>query len=798
MVRLPQDLRFAFRSFRRSPGLLAVAVLSLALGIGANTTIFSAVDVFMLRPLPYDHAGDLVQIWATSPERGWNRASMSPLDIQDFRRESQTLDIAAYNARSFNLSGTDRPERLRSLRVMDNFFRVLRASPAMGRTFLPDEEQPGHGHVAVLSYGLWQRRFGGDPGILDRTIRLNGEPYTVVGVMPKKFRVVGETVDLWTPLVFDGTEQRGWHYLRAVGRLQPGKTLDAARREMSALAARLEAAFPDSNHGIGVSLVSLHHQLYDETFRTATAIAMTSVVFVLLIACANVANLLLARASSRARELAVRTAMGAGRLRIVRQILTESLAIAAGGGLLGLALSVAGIRGLRAIMPAWFPRVEEVALDGRVFVFTLLVTGLAGVLFGLAPALQSARVDLRDTLTEGGRGGSAGRRRGRLRRSLVVAEMALALVLLISAGLLVRGFTKLRNVDLGFTTEHVLTFSVALPSSRDPDREKASQFYRDAQARLAAIPGVEAVGATTVLPFQGNNSAYYAIVGQPAPEAGRQPIVSIRSVLPGYFAAMGIGVARGRVFNARDDANGRPVALINEAMLRRHWPDGGAIGHQVHMGDTDYEIVGVVHDTRDFGPDSDAPALVYTPALQQQTGGMSFVLRFRGDPTTIAAGVRAQILAIDPDEPVFAVHTMGELLKQETGGNTIMAKLLAIFGLIALALAVVGVYGVMAYNVSQRTHEIGIRGALGAGRRDIVRMVLRQGAFIAGIGSLIGLLLAVAVTRTLSAFLFGISAFDPVTFAGVTLVLCFAAALASYIPARRAAAVDPMIALRDV
>ncbi len=798
MDALLRDLRFALRSLRRSPGLVTVAVLSLALGIGANTTIFSAVDVFMLRPLPYDHASDLVQIWATSPERGWTSASVSPLDIQDFRRESRTLDIAAYNGRSFNLSGVDRPERLRSLQVMDDFFRILRVAPAVGRTFLPDETQPGHGQVAVLSHGLWQRRFGGDPDILGRTIRLNGEPYTVVGVMPQDFRVVGETVDLWTPLVVSGTEQRGWHYLRAVGRLQPGQTLDGARREMSALAARLAAAFPDSNHGIGVSLVPLHHQLYDETFRTATAIAMTSVVLVLLIACANVANLLLARASGRAREVAVRTALGAGRLRIMRQMLTESLAIAAGGGLLGLAFSVAGIRGLRAIMPAWFPRVEEVGLDGRVFVFTLFITALTGVLFGLAPALQSARVDLRDTLTEGGRGGGAGRRRGRLRRGLVVAEMALALVLLISAGLLVRGFANLRTVDLGFDTVDVLTFSVALPSSRYPDKEKTGRFYRDARARLAAIPGVEAVGATTVLPFQGNNSAYYSIVGEPAPEPGRRPIVSIRSVLPGYFAAMGIVVARGRVFDDHDDANGRPVALVNEAMVRRHWPDGGAVGQQIRMGDTNYEIVGVVHDTREFGPDSDAPALVYTPTLQEETGGMSFALRIRGDVGAIAAAVRARIQAIDPDEPVFALRTMEEALQQETGGNTIMAKLLAIFGLIALVLAVVGVYGVMAYNVSQRTHEIGIRGTLGAGRGDITRMVLRQGAFIAGIGSLIGLALAAAVTRTLSAFLYGVSAFDPVTFTGVTLALCIAATLASYIPARRAAAVDPMIALRDV
>ncbi|MEJ2218556.1 MAG: ABC transporter permease, partial [Gemmatimonadota bacterium] len=704
-----------------------------ALGIGANTTIFSAVDVFMLRPLPYDHARDLVQIWATSPERGWTLASMSPLNVQDYRRESKTLDIAAYGAHSFNLSGGDVPERVRSLRVMDNFFRVLRSSPALGRTFLADEEQPGHGHVAILSYGLWQRRFGGDRDILDRTIRLDGESYTVVGVMPKDFRVVGETVDLWTPLVFDGTEQRSWHYLRAIGRLRPGQTLGAARREMSTLAGRLEAAFPASNHGIGVSLVPLHHQLYDETFRTATAIAMTSVVFVLLIACANVANLLLARASSRAREVAVRTAMGAGRLRIVGQMLTESLVIAAAGGLLGLAFSVAGIRGLRAIMPAWFPRVEEVGLDGRVFVFTLLVTALAGVLFGLAPALQSARVDLRDTLTEGGRGGSAGRRHGRLRRGLVVAEMALALVLLIAAGLLVRGFANLRNVDLGFTTDHVLTFSVALPESRYPDKERADRFYRDAQARLATIPGVETVGATTVLPFQGNNSTYYSIVGQPAPEPGHELLVSYRVILPGYFKAMGIGLVRGRVFDTHDDASARPVALVNEAMVRRHWPNGDAIGHEIRMSKVDYEIVGVVHDTRDFGPDSDPPAMVYQPALQLAARGMSYVLRIGGDPQTITSAVRAQIQALDPDEPVFAVRTMTEELQEETGGNTIMAKLLAVFGLIALVLAVVGVYGVMAYNVSQRTHEIGIRGALGAGRRDIVRMVLRQGAFVAGI-----------------------------------------------------------------
>ncbi|HKJ92921.1 MAG TPA: ABC transporter permease, partial [Longimicrobiales bacterium] len=526
-----------------------------------------------------------------------------------------------------------------------------------------EEEQPGHGNVVILSNGLWQRRFGSDPDILNRTIRLDGEPYTVVGVMPQDFRVVGETVDLWQPLVFDGTEQRRWHYLRAIGRLQPGQSLDAARREMGSLASRLASAFPDANQGIGVSLVPL---------------------------------------------------------------------------------------------------------------------------------------DLRDTLTEGGRGGSAGKKRGRMQRGLVVAEIALALVLLLAAGLLVRGFANLRHVDLGFDTDYVLTFSIALPRARYTDTERAARFYRDAQARLAAIPGVETVGATTVLPFQGNNSAYYSIVGQPAPEPGRQPLVSVRSVLPGYFKALGIGLSRGRVFGQHDDSNAPPVAVVNEAMVRRHWPDGGAIGHQIRMGDTDYEIVGVVHDTHDFGPDNDPPAMVYQPALRQTTRGMSFALRITGDARPVTAAVRTQIHALDPDEPVFNVRTLKEDLQEQTGGNTIMAKLLAIFGLIALALAVVGVYGVMAYNVSQRTHEIGIRGALGAGRADIVRMVLGQAAWIAGLGSVIGLVLAAAVTRALSAFLFGVSAFDPVTFGGVTLALCIAAALASYIPARRAAAVDPMIALRDV
>ena len=796
MDTLLADLRFAVRSLLKSPGVFAIAALSLALGIAANVTIFAAVDAFLLRPLPYPEPERIVQLWATNTERGWDRSSISLPDFVDWREQSRTMDVAAYSNVSFNLSGGDEPERVTGLRVSANMFGVLGVRPTLGRGFVPEEEQVGRDRVVVVTDALWHRRFGGNPRIVGETILLDGERYTVVGVLPADFRFGSPELELWAPLSRSGTELRSSRPLEVLGRMRPGVTIDRARAELVSIARRLAQAYPEQNKGMSATVISLFDEIYDPTFRLAATICTVAVAFVLLIACANVANLLLARAASRSRELAVRSALGASRGRIARQLLTESLVLALVAGSLGLVLSVWGVRVFKGIMPPDVPRVESIGIDARVLAYTLAISLGAGLLFGIAPALQASRSDLNSTLREGGRSGAMGMRRGRLRASLVVAEVSLALVLLIAAGLLIKSSVRLQTVELGFEPANVLTLRLTLPQQQYGDSVKTVAFHEQLLERVRALPGVTAAGGTTVLPLRGGAGAFYRVEGEPVPEPGREPVVQVRSVTPGYFDAMRIPLVRGRDIGQRDGHGALPIAVINEALARKHWPGRDPVGQRLVFQSGAREIVGIVENTRDFGPDDDAPEMVYFSALQRNPVSLNLVIRTTADPAALTSTVRAQVAALDPNLAIYAIATMPEVVRRSLQGDMIMTKLLGTFGAIALLLAVIGVYGVMAYSVSQRTQEVGVRMALGARGPDILRLILRQGLTLAAAGVVIGLLLAAGTTRALAAFLHGVSTFDWTIFGGVTAALVLSAVVASLIPASRATKVDPLVALR--
>jgi putative ABC transport system permease protein len=792
------DFRFAFRALLKHPTVFAVAVLSLALGISANTTIFAAVDAYLIRPIPVPSADRIVQIWATNLARGWRQVSVSPPNYLDWRRESRTMDLAAYTGASLNLAAAgDRAERVSGASVTPSYFRVFAFRPVVGRAFLDEEAQKGNDRSVILSYQFWQRRFAGDRDVVGRKLLLDGESYTVVGVMPADMKFPWTTVDIWTPLPFDGAEKRDEHYLSVVGKLRAGATVASARAELQAITKRLAAAYPADNRGMGVNVTSIADELYDEMFHQGALISTVAVAFVLLIACANVANLLLARATGRTRELALRTAIGASRKRLIRQLLTESVVLALAGGVLGVVLSILGIKALVSIIPADFYRTDTIALNARALLFTLGISVGSGILFGLAPAL-AATGELGQALREGGRSASMGLKRNRLGASFVVAEMALALVLLICAGLLIKGAIRYQTVDLGFDPNNLLTLRISLPENQYVDTAKTAAFHEEFLRRLRGLPGVRAVAATTGLPMEGGGATHYWIDGEPRPEEGKAPITQSRGTTPGYFATMRIPLVRGRDFTERDRVGAPLVLLVNETFVRRHWKGNAhdAIGRRVVVAELPREIVGVVKDARDFGPDDDTPPMIYIPSLQRGHRNLAYVLRSPREAGGLAEAVRAELAAMDASLPAYAVRTMREIIREEQAGEMIMPKLLTAFGAIALFLAVIGVYGVMAYTVTQRTQEMGIRMALGAQQGDIRRMVVRQGLTLAGLGLGIGLLLSLGATRGLSAFLLGVSAFDPVVFGGVTSALAVAALAASWGPARRATKVDPLVALR--
>jgi putative ABC transport system permease protein len=796
-----QDLRFGARTLRKQPGFTFIAVLTLALGIGANTAIFSVVNAVLLRPLAYRAPDRLTQVWEHNLPKNKPHSTVAPANFLDWKAQNQSFEgMAAYDTfPSFNLTGVGEPERIQATRVSVGLFPLLGVSATAGRVFTDTEEQRGHHQVALVSNGLWQRRFGADPGLVGRTLSLNDQSFTVVGILPPDFNFLPTQYEIFIPMVLDGWEAtaRGTHPLHVVARLKEGVTLDQAQAEMDQISRRLEQEYPKSNTGVGVTLVPLHEQLVGES-RRALLVLLGAVAFVLMIACANVANLLLTRAVARRKEMAVRLALGAGRARLIRQLLTESALLAGAGGICGLLLSLWGVQVLKTFLlqNAMLPRGEAISIDGRVLVFTLGISLMTGLIFGLAPGLAAAKTDVNDALKEGGRRAGGGVQDRRFRQALVIGEVAMALVLLVGAALMVQSFLRLRQVDPGFRPENVLAADLSLPASRYKDVRQVLNFQRQLLERIAALPGVSSVGAAAYLPFSGtNNSWTIAIEGHPGdwPEPGWRPVTA------NYFRTMGTSLVEGRDFTASDDDQTAPgVAIINEAAARAYWPGEEPLGSRFKLEGRTYSVVGVVKDVKHVRLDGETKPEVYFPYSQLPITwrGMTVIARTEIAPEQLATALRSVVEELDKDQPVYNVRTLESLLAKSVARPQFHLLLLSSFAALALLLASLGLYGVMSYSVSQRTHEIGIRMAFGAQPRDALNLVIGAGLTLTLIGIAIGLLAAFALTRVMESLLFGLSATDPLTFAAVALLLIVVAFLACYLPARRATKVDPMIALR--
>ncbi|MDT7603415.1 MAG: hypothetical protein QOF61_1412 [Acidobacteriota bacterium] len=799
------DLRFGLRMLVKNPSFTIIAVIALALGIGANSAIFSVVNTVLLRPLPYHNPERLVMVFEDNSRHGYPRDTPAPANYIDWRDQNKVFaGVAAIAELSMNLTGAGEPERLDGRRVSASLFPILGVNPQLGRWFSPAEDQPGANHSVILSHALWQRRFGADAGIVGKTITLNGYSFSVIGVMPSSFQFPSRGDQFWIPIAFTQREagRRGSHFLEVVARLKDGVTLEQARAEMNTIAGRLEQQYPAENTGVGAVVVPLHEQVVGN-IKPALLVLLGAVGFVLLVACANVANLLLARASGRQKEIATRVALGASRLRLVRQFLTESVLLAALGGGTGLLLSVWGVRLLKAFIPPNISQAREITVDVKVLVFTLLVSLLTGLIFGLAPAMQATKFNLNETLKEGGRDSAAGSRGNRIRSVLVVSEVALSLILLIGAGLLINSFLHLRHVDPGFRTGNLLTMSVALPLQKYPDAARQSAFYTEMIRRVEALPGVRSAAVTSQIPLtKQGDSVGVRIEGRPEPAPGEENIVATRVVSPHYFQTMGIQLLRGRAFGDEDRADAPAVAVISDAMARRYWPGEDPLGKRICPGkpqspDDWITIVGVVNDVRQFGLDAELKPQIYLPYQQSDYfSPRHLVVGTNVEPQSLAATVRGTVWEIDRDQPVSNITTMEEVFSESIARQRFSMLLLGVFGVVALLLAAVGIYGVMSYSVAQRTHEIGIRMALGAQKWDVLKLAVGQALKLVMIGVAVGLAASMVLTRVMSSLLFGVSSTDPATFAIISLVLVGAGVLASYIPARRATKVDPMIALR--
>jgi putative ABC transport system permease protein len=781
---------FAIRQLRRSPGFTATAAVTLALGVGANTTMFSVVNAVLLRPLPYDSPGQLVQVWE-APDTG-RRNSVSVGVFDDWRRESRSFEgLAAFTPTDLNLTGAGIPERIKGMRMSASGLQVLRARPRLGRTFAADEDQAGRDKVVVLTEGLWRRRFGGDDAIVGRAIHLGGEPHVVVGVLPA-FALPVEGAEFVVPFVVPREPSRSNHFLRVVGRLQPGVTLQQAQAELATVSDRFRALYPVFKRDWSVSVVSLHEQVTGDIRPTLTVL-LGAVGLVLLIACANVANLLLARASVRAREIAIRLAIGASRARIVRQLLVESLVLAVLGTVLGVALAYVGVALLRQAAPTGLPRIQEVGVDLRVLAFAALVSVATGLLFGLAPALQTSRPDLGGTLKEGSRGLAGGR--SRVRSTLAAAEVALALVLLAGAGLLVNSFVRLIHVDPGFDPRGALAFQMSLPDSKYPDAARRSAVTASVLERIAVLPGVGAVGAATSLPLGGSLSdTLIQVEGDPAPPVGGRN-ADFAYCTPDYFRAMGITLLRGRVFDERDTASGPHVVVVNESFARAYL-GGDPLGRRITDTQGAWEVVGVVGDVRARSLDRDMRPALYWPHAFQRFNTVHVVLRTEMPPARLAESIRTAVLQVDPEQPIANLRALDGVIAGSVAQRRFVLGLLAGFAAAALILAAVGLYGVISYGVAQRRREIGIRIAVGATQGAVVRLVLRQGTELTVFGILLGVCGSLALTRVLASQLYGVEATDAPTLAAVAAILAGVALFACWVPARRASRVDPVQALR--
>ena len=800
MDSLLRDIRYGVRGLMKRPGFTAIALIALALGIGANTAIFSLVDAVLVQPLPFHQPDRLVWMWGNI-RQGGNRASVSPLDFLDYRQQNTTFEQFAATLSipiPLNLTGNGEPERLTSAAVTGNYFDALGVKPALGRTFVLDNEKSGNDQVAVLSYALWQRRFAGDPDIVNKTVMLDGKSCLVLGVMQKDFNFP-QGAELWVPMNFDrspGMKQRKAHFLRPIGRLKPGVTIAQAQADTDAIARTLEKLYPDTNTGWNLRLVSLRDQLIGNS-KPTLFILFGAVGFVLLIACANVANLLLVRAAARQKEIALRTALGASRMRIVRQMITESVLLALAGGAIGAFLANWGVELLVAVSANNLPPTANVRIDATVLGFTLIVSLVTGVLFGLAPALRTMKLNLCDSLKEGGRSVGEGVQRNLTRSILIVMESAIAVVLLVGAGLLIRSLVRLQNISPGFDFHNVLTMRIDLPEEKYSTPEKTTSFFQQLESRIGGLPGVESVGLISELPLSGQpNDMPYTVEGRPpsGPEDGFDD--DFRRVNTQYFRAMRIPLLRGRNFTEQEVSKEAKVVLISDLLAKQVFPNEEPIGHRLVMGmhGDAFEIIGIVGDIRHHALEYSPSPAMYMPTFEGNW--MNLVIRAESDPTNLTAAVRREVKAIDPDQPVAAVKTMDEWMSTAVAGPRYRTSLLGLFALVALILASTGIYGVMSYSVTQRTHEIGVRMALGARRLDVLKLVVRQGMSLVAVGVFIGLIGAFALTRVMSSLLFEVTPKDPLTFTAVALFLATVAFIACYIPARRATKVDPLVALR--
>jgi putative ABC transport system permease protein len=800
-----QDARFGLRMLRSSPVFTLVAVATLALGLGANTAMFSVINAVLLRPLPFADPDRLVRIIDANPGKGFPRFSASPPNFLDWKQQARSFSgMAALTYGTLALSGDGPAQRLNTLLVTPDFLDVLGVSAAAGRFFTAEDGVTGHDKVAVLSYRLWQQRFGGDRGVIGRTIKLDNESYEVRGVAPADFRL--NNCDVVVPLAFGPkvANQRGAHYLGVYARLKPEASLAQANEEIKTIAARLAAAYPDKDAGWTAFVMPLHEFVVGNV-RRAMLILFGAVGFLALIACANVANLLLARAVGREREISVRTALGASRGRIVRQLLTESLLLCIFGTALGMALAAACLQLLKKMGPADVPRLATVQLDTTVLAFTAALTLLATLLFGVLPALRASRVDVNVTLKSAGRGAAGSRESARPRDLLVLAELALSVVLLIGAGLLIRSFARLSFTSPGLDTSHVLTFNLSLPAAKYSTRERINGFYDALLEKLRALPGVTDAGSTNVLPLTGDmNSSTFTIRGKPV-SAQDEPSAEQRVASRDYFRTMRIPLLRGRLFESTDRVGSAPVLVVSETMARHFWPGGDALGQYIHMGvrpgsskdDVEGTIVGVVGDVRDFGLDTEPPPTVYTLADTPAPTHMNVVMRTAADPAALAASARAVVASLDADVPVGDVASMDSVLAVSLAQRRFYMLLLSSFAAVAVLLAGIGLYGVIAYSVNQRVQEIGIRMALGATPATVLGMVLKRGLQLSLAGIAAGVLFALAVSRVLSRMLVGVSPKDPLVFGAVAAGIALIAVAACYVPARRATAIDPMSALRS-
>jgi len=812
-----QDIRYGARLLLKSPGFTLIAVLTLALGIGANTAIFSVVNFVLLRPLPYANSDQLLMIWERNLKKGWSESPTSSANFVDFRTSARNLEVAAFTDTNgnFNLTGGDQPERVAGLRVSANLFPLLGVNPGRGRLFLPQEDQPGAGHVLILSYGLWQRTFAANANLINQTIQLNSQSYTVVGIMPPDFKfppafsaVVGSSeesvsnADLWVPLTTDDIPLvRDRRDLKMMGRLKPGVTVAQAQADLNAIASRLDREFPDVNGGIETHVIPLREQVTGD-ISLALFVLMTAVALVLLIACANVANLLLAKATGRQKEIAIRTALGATRLRILRQLLTESVLLGLLGGLLGLLFAVIGAETLIAFVTTNIPKLKDFTFDATVLLFTLLIALVTSLFFGLAPAIDASKPNLNEALKEGGRSSSGSASRQRLRDFLVITEVALAVILVTASGLMFRSFLRLQGVNPGFNPKNLITLEVELPDAKYHAAQQQQNFQQQLLQRLTTIPGVQSAAAVDNVPFGVNAfNTSFMIEGRPVPAVTERPRAFYRVISPNYFRTMGIPFRRGNEFTDRDSAEMPGVAIINETATRKYWPGEDPIGRKIKRGRPESKnpwvtIVGIAGSASQLSLREESQPEIYVPFLQNTTLNFSLVVRTASDPKTITGAIRKEVWATDKDLPVSNMKLMDELISNSTAQPRFYVILLTVFAALALILAAVGVYGVMAYSVTLRTRDIGIRMAVGAQPMDIFKHVIGHALMLASIGLVIGLVLAGTSTLVMKSLLFGISTADPLTLIVTALILLAVALLASYLPARKATKVDPMVALR--